>query len=234
MLKRAGLIFGLIFAFLAWKAIPPEAIGKVFPAFAPKDDYDPYLTMTAPFSEHTEAALEKSKAAKDISLEEMIENVPDPAKVIPVNLPHDSEKAVSDWVIAAVSDALNYDQFSEAVFQQKAAYFTPAGAQAYRTFLERNKVIESVSLTSYQLSAIVEDTPFLRNKGAVGGQYKWLYRVPVLLSYIPRGATEYEKVTPVNLETDLKIQLTRTPETIESPSAVLIEIWDGDLRQKKD
>lgn len=232
MLKRAAIVFGLLFLILIWKAIPPEAIGKVFPAFAPKDTYNPYLTMTAPFSEHTKAAQDALPEQQDIS--EIVEKIPDPTKVIPVHQPHGGAKEISDWLTNAISDVLNYPRFTEDLYDEKVMYFTAAGARAYRDFLEENKIIQSLSQSPYQVSAIVEEEPLLMNKGEVGGFYKWSYRVPILISYVPRDEKNYDKINPVNLEGTLRVQLTRIRNIPNNPYAVQIEIFKGPLRQRKD
>ena len=92
-------------------------------------------------------------------------------------------------------------------------------------FLEENKIIRILESDKFYVRSFVQDAPLLLNEGAVGDYYRWLYDVPVLVSYMDRNLKDYTKGDATTQAMDLRVQLMRSPEA--GKSGVVIDLWEG-------
>ncbi len=164
------------------------------------------------------------------------EEAPDPTKVslpensTPLDQPHRDGKEISEWVTTAISEALTFDQQSyEPVLVANAKLFTADGNKQYVTFLTDNNIIKVLQSKKFYVRSFVLDAPLLLNEAPVGGTYRWLYEVPVMLSYMEYGVTDYKKLEPINQKLMLTVQIGRV--TDRKGMAVLIERWDGKVQR---
>lgn len=125
-----------------------------------------------------------------------------------------------------VAEALSFDK-SNFVYNsgQMQQYFTPAGFQQYQQFLTSTSFEPTLRQSDLQSGAFTEQEPLELSSGVYGGTYKWLFEVPVTISFIPRQMETYRSDTPPqNRRVLLRAQFTRVKDAAD-PNAVKIEIW---------
>ncbi len=184
---------------------------------------DPMETLQAPFALDPKAAPPKER--------------PDPTKAelpvnqLPLDQPHRDNQEISSWLTSVTSAAMTFDGDDyQAKIKDNEKYFTLAGKEQYMVFLNGNNVIKVLDSKKFHVRSFVQDIPLLLNEGAVNGVYRWLYEVPMMVSYMERGVTDYKKLEPVNQQIVLTVQVGRVPSS-GTDMAVLIERWDGRVQQ---
>lgn len=200
-----------------------DLLRTLFPSMF-RDTYNPYATMKAPFADNADTA-----ETPDIqTLEDLEKLIPKPSEIVPVHLPHATIKTVRDWVTNAMSDALTFENINLQQEQKDALqYFTPIGQQQYKDFLTTNKITETLAAKRHRLIGIVQNEPFFIGERADQGRYKWLFEVPIMISFIDINADDYERTQPTNRQATLQIQIARSDITESNPHDILIELWQG-------
>jgi hypothetical protein len=132
---------------------------------------------------------------------------------------HRTRREMGIWIVESVSELLNLDQGNvRAVFNAAQPYFTDAAFRQYRAYLEAESLLSNIEAGQLTLGAIVDQTPQLMNEGVIGGVYRWLYDVPVMMTHTPaRGAAQTKSAT-------LRIQLGRINDE-SNPDKMVIESW---------
>jgi len=114
--------------------------------------------------------------------------------VMPVNLsePHRAVQQVADWIALSVGTMMNFDSAGY------GAHLTTMGSYAngkalgdFQSFVDQNKIMETLKNGNLRMTSSTEEMPLLLNKGAVDGSYRWLYEIPVLLTFLPLDAKSY-------------------------------------------
>lgn len=188
-------------------------------------DPDPTDKMVAPFADPALKEQAKSNAAPaDL-----------PINQIGLDRPHRRSQDLAKWVATATAEILSFNPDSEAAyFQSLSTKMTPAAQAEFRTWLTTSGILAELQTAPLQLSGFVEETPFLLNEGVVAGTYRWLYEVPVMISYLPRGAKSYEKEQEVNSRRlILTVQAGRDPNAT-TEDAILIETWSVRANTRKN
>lgn len=140
---------------------------------------------------------------------------------------------ISQWVGDSVSSAMNFESAqAQKMFIVDEKIFTKAGREQYLKFLEEKNIQKVIDTNRYRVSSFVEDTPVLVNEGAVNGVYRWLYRVPVVVSYMDRGMKSYENAKPVTQKAMIDVQIGRAMGAVND-TGVLIERWSGTIKPFK-
>ncbi len=230
MKMHAGfLVFALIFS-LAVTAAPPAQAGWLeffFPSLR-KKEYDPTYTMQAPFAVDEET---RNKQVADPNAS----RPPPPKHVMPenntpLNQPHRDNQEISEWLTNVLSDAMTFDKPDyNALIKIDEQYFTEGGKGQYKQFLASTSMLKILDSGKYDVRSFVQGQPLLLNEGAVNGSYRWLYEVPMMMSYVERGAKSYKNLEPVNQQVILTVQVGRVPGVMEG-IAILIERWDGKVQ----
>ncbi len=132
---------------------------------------------------------------------------------------HRTRKEMQVWIVESVSELLNLNKQNKAeVFRAVRPYFTEAGFVQYEAYLKADNVLADIETGKYALGTIVDQTPQALNDGVIGGKYRWLYDVPVIMSLTPtQGEAQNKKGT-------LRIQLGRTMDE-NNPAKIVIESW---------
>jgi hypothetical protein len=136
-----------------------------------------------------------------------------------------SGQEVARWVevIAVESLSLTPSNFDENTRLVKN-YFTDSGYQQYQSYLSQTKFEEVLKQRGLQSGAILERPPLKANAMVQNGVFKWLYEVPVTLSFIPAGQTRGSAVNAQNQRFTLRLQLTRAADP-QNPNRIKVEIW---------
>lgn len=147
----------------------------------------------------------------------------------PLEKPHRLDAEITNWAEAVTAKALNFSSDDYNVdLQNSSLLFDASGRDQYTVFLREQNMLKVLQTGKYQIRSYVKDTPLLLNEGAVGGRYRWLYRVPVMVSYMPRGLRSYEDVKPINRDLQIDLQIGR--KTLEeAEQGIQIERWSGQV-----
>lgn len=197
-----------------------DIIDFLFPGLRDKGP-DPAQTLQAPFA--------------DIRTPDGGQMGPEPqgAKLLPENsipleLPHRSTNEISDWLVTAASESMTFQSgdYSKDL-AATAVYFDEGGRKQFEDFLAQNNILKVLETGKYHVRSFVKETPLLLNEGAVGGRYRWLFEVPLMLSYMDRANSDYKsKAQPVNQLVKLTVQIGRSDKPLGGPN-VVIERWFG-------
>ncbi|MCB1532920.1 MAG: DotI/IcmL family type IV secretion protein [Alphaproteobacteria bacterium] len=141
--------------------------------------------------------------------------------------PHRLSRDIGKWLTTVLSETLTFDaQDYKTDLAETEQYFDQNGRAKYLAFLEQFKMTRVLESGNFYIRTFVQEEPLLLNEGDVGGYYRWLFEVPVLVSYMDRSLTDYAKGSPTTQEMTLQIQLVRSAKAGES--GVLIDQWDGE------
>lgn len=151
--------------------------------------------------------------------EEKIVIVDDTIETDAIGKAHRTRREMQVWILESVSELLNLSQQNKKdIFRIVRPYFTQDGFAQYEAYLKTDNVLADVEAGKVSLSAIVDETPLALNDGLIGGKYRWLYDVPVIISLKPlQGPVQNKKAT-------VRIQLGRTMDE-NNPDKLVIESW---------
>ncbi len=147
--------------------------------------------------------------------------------------PHRTARELAVWVSQSVSEVLTFDAPGFAG-QMRAAekYFSVAGYQEFKAYIQQANLEATLKNGDQKVNVLVEQPPLLLNSGPAGGVYKWLYEVPVTISYTPRQLRE---LRPDNKMTQgrkltVRLQLGRYDDAMTT-EGVRIETWAVSARR---
>lgn len=154
-------------------------------------------------------------------------------QALPLEQPNRTSRELQEWVSMAVSEVLTLDAVQyETQLSQGKGYFTDDGYTQFVSYLNDSTLFDILKNGDLKTSVFVETPPLLLNDGPVGGVYRWLYDVPVTISYIPRTITNYTKTTDAQVRrVNVRVQVGRIDDPA-APEAVRIESWVVTLRRK--
>jgi hypothetical protein len=136
--------------------------------------------------------------------------------------PHRDQDQVGLWLSDKVSEILNikpsdYDDHMKAI----KPFMTPDALVAYTKFMEDSTILNRMRLNHLQLHSFVEQSPLLLNQGPVDDRYRWLYEVPVTLTFLREGLKDYDEnnvpASSSNYRLLIRIQIGRVVEGQDSP-----------------
>ncbi len=148
-----------------------------------------------------------------------------PGGTADLSIEHMSGQEVARWVEVIAVECLsltpsNFDENTRLVKN----YFTEPGYQQYQSYLAQTKFAEVIKGRGLQSGAILERPPLEANSMVQNGVYKWLYEVPITLSFIPAGQTRGSAANAQNQRFTLRLQLTRAQDP-QNPNRIKVEIW---------
>jgi len=150
-----------------------------------------------------------------------------PQNAIPLNQPHRGQDDISRWVVTAVSEALTFSEkeYRPKIEEAAEQFFIPAAARQYQSFLRDNKILGVLEGRRYRVQSFTQGRPALLNEGALQGQYRWLYEVPVMVSYMDRLNFDYRENSPINQKYTLMVQVGRQKGGGFDGEGIAIESW---------
>lgn len=176
---------------------------------------DPGQTLQAPFAYDPNRKIEAGETL--------------PENAVPLDISHRSSSEIGKWLMTAVSDTMSFEIDEEgAAAPIKREYFTPSGVTQFQEFLTKTGIQKVLDSRKYHMRSFVRQSPLLLNEGAVQGHYRWLFEVPLMVSYITPGNFKYENSEAINQAITLTVQVTRVREG-GGAEGVLIEIWKGKI-----
>ena len=105
-------------------------------------------------------------------------------------------------------------------------YFTETGYAQYQEFLKSASFEAVLAPGTLQSAAYVEQPALEISHGVYSGAYKWLFEVPVTISFIPPDPETYRdgQTKAENRRILLRAQFTRVKDAAD-PLAVKVEFW---------
>jgi len=140
-----------------------------------------------------------------------------------------SEGEIAEFLTQAITESLSFHTGNyEDTKTKSARYFVPSAHQQYLAFLDGSQIYQGLSASNLEAKAFIKDEPILQNAVVQNGVFKWLMDVPVIMSFVPQGATEVNRNsnTIVNQSFILRIQVTRVSDP-QDPERVAIEVWQA-------
>ena len=220
MLNMSRFFLFSVCAFLLLFPVAHAQAGIVeflFPSL--KDEQpNPSETLKAPFAD----------------TEEEVKNATVPPKEVPLNQPHRTSGEIGEWVTSIASDALTFEGKQDNELEGKKVNFDTGGWSEYEAFLEAQKIKSVIDSGQYQLRSYVQDIPVLLNEGAVNERYRWLYEVPVHVSYLQRNLDSYKnaRVEPINRIMTVRVQVGRIADA-DNDMGLQVERWSGKVNKSK-
>lgn len=143
---------------------------------------------------------------------------------IAIDQPHRSDNELKGWIGSAVSESLTLDPRDlNGTYDLVKPYFTASGFKAYKDYLQNSGILKSLQGNDNLMSLFMEQQALLLNAVEVDGVYRWLYQIPVTLSFIPSNSTRAgQNVT--NRKVTLRVQISRVP-TEDNEEGMQIESW---------
>ena len=144
---------------------------------------------------------------------------------------HLNTQEVRRWVEHAISETTTFDNADyQQSFRETQPYFSSAGHQQYADFLRSTGVMQILASNEYFVRSFVEDIPVLLNEGVVDSRYRWLFQVPVTLTYMERSMENYEEYNPVSQQMSITIQVGRSGDAA-GEDGIVIETWTGAVKE---
>lgn len=207
-----------ILILIALILIPFSAQAGLLEFFFPtlkKDEPNPAETLVAPFAVNTDAEIGKINTL--------------PTNAIPLDKPHRLSSDINKWIAVKTIEALNFlEPDYAAQLEKNRASFDTFGYGQYQSFLTQNGITRTLQSGQYTVRTFNDKTPLLMNEGAVDGRYRWLYRVPIMVTYLQAGADGYNNAKPQNAHGTIDIQIGRNNEATDN-EGILIERWSGKI-----
>ncbi|MCF8495210.1 MAG: DotI/IcmL family type IV secretion protein [Alphaproteobacteria bacterium] len=184
-----------------------------FPALKKKAP-DPSETLTAPFADLPKG--ESNDSGGNVIF-----------KDLPLENAHRTREEIGQWLMMSVSETLTFDEYEFGdVPKTNRRFFDESGFRFYRDFLEDQSILKVLRSGKFHMRSIIQEHPLLLNEGPVDGRYRWLFEVPVLLSFIDKNARDYKQTQPINQMMILTVQIGRSDDS-PNEHKILIERWSG-------
>lgn len=143
-----------------------------------------------------------------------------------LSMPHRTDKEISDWLISAISESLSFkNQDINTDLQSTRDYFNNQGHSQYLEALRQQNIIPALQSGRFIVINYVDGMPLLINEGAIDGRYRWLFEVPVTLTFLPRGTTNYANAEPENKNVTFIMQVGRIEKADFLDIGIKIESW---------
>lgn len=183
---------------------------------------DPSVTLRAPFS------YDQADTTEEGSLAALSEGPQ------PLRYAHTTETEIAKWLVMAVSNSMNYEVGGKPdIATEHSKYFAQSGQQQFRDFLVQNNIQKVIDTGRFNIRSFARERPLLLNSASANDRYRWLYEVPLMVSYMDAKDFNYKEDDPVNQQIILTIQVGRFDKVDDPENAfdVLIETWSGRSQQ---
>lgn len=181
----------------------------------PDNSPDPAQTLEAPF------AYKGSEKPDAIGIEQ-----PKKSAIVPLQHAHTNEAAIGKWLIEAVSESMSHQIGGADVYEKNKGYFAPSGLAQFKQFMKDNNIQKVIDSKRFNIRSFVKESPLLLNSGSAENRFRWLYEVPLMVSYMDAEKFNYKEDEPVNQHIALTVQVGRV-EQAGNPLGILIETWSG-------
>lgn len=146
---------------------------------------------------------------------------------VPLDRPHRTGEQLVTWTEDRVTAAMNIDPSEwDAHMKLLQPDFAPYGLQEYQNYLQTSGIMDVLKTKNLRLNAIMDGTATLLSEGALSGSYRWLYQVPLMISYydasVKTAKGQGGKVQ--NQKFSIRVQIGRSA-TAQNDDQIMIERW---------
>lgn len=180
-----------------------------------------YLT-----EESIQLPTEKAPFSEDMLLVDGGQAVPLQERFLSLENPHRTRKEIQSWLNMVIPESLSFDASSfPKVSNQVKGYYTVSGFKQYQEYLQASEIPSSLKNNNYRMGVFIEELPLKLNALSSDGIYRWLYQIPITISFLPKNTTNLlGQEQAVNRKLNLRVQLRRV-KLPNDPNAVQIESW---------
>jgi len=140
--------------------------------------------------------------------------------------PHRTTDEISAWAQQASADVLSFSaENQDAKISSFKKYFTAQGWQLYISYLKDAKILEMVDQAGYSVSTIVSQPPEVVNRGAAGGVYHWIVRMPITISFFKKDPASEEPKAGPSGKFYLFLDIARTTQESDAEDSMGIVNW---------
>ncbi|MFN3700540.1 MAG: DotI/IcmL/TraM family protein [Alphaproteobacteria bacterium] len=190
---------------------------------APDNEPDPAVTLRAPFAAPSRATVSEGE-------ENVTETQQQPNPRISLRYAHTTELEIANWLVTAVSNAMSFEVGEESnIAERNKSYFAQSGLEQFQSFLDANNIQKVIDSNRFNINSFVRERPLLLNSGTAQDRFRWVFEVPILVSYMNAETFNYKTDEPVNQNILLTIQIGRFHD-VEDPDNIFdvkIETWNG-------
>ena len=146
---------------------------------------------------------------------------------ITLDKPHMSDREIKAWISRVVSESLFFNKKNYSnVAKNIKPYFTESGFRKFQDYLITSGIAESIRTNEYNMSIYIEKQPIFLNSSVIHGTYKWLYQMPVVISFFPIGGKQIAEDADKFINRDLQLRLQITRAKVDgNPDVIQIEDW---------
>lgn len=180
----------------------------------------PLLREWSPDQEKISARAQKE--AEKFVTETMGPPMPGTATAIALDQPHRGNQQVGEWLGPVLAGMLDFSAagYDEHVRKMETGADERARAD-FHGFVIGSNILDTLNEHNYRLTASIEGTPLLLNKGAVDGRYRWLFETPVLLTFLPADAKSYTDTQHLNQHVLVTAQVGRVPYSVSADELMI-------------
>ena len=147
--------------------------------------------------------------------------------MISLDKAHVMDNEIQNWISMSVSESLtfNKDDLSEVVGNIKP-YYTEEGFKQFEQYLLNSGIATSIRSGDFDMGVYIEEKPIFLNSSVIDGKFKWLYQMPLAISFFPKNAGNVAENADrfVNRKVTLRLQITRAVLD-DDPDRLQIETW---------
>lgn len=154
---------------------------------------------------------------------------------VPLSRPHRHKSQIAEWLEDVVAQALTiYVSDIDSSDPPFRASMNDKAWRAYEKFLDVSNARAIVRSNKLDLISYVDNTPVLVTQGVVNGRYRWLFEVPVTMSFVSDYDEDEGIKDPVNWYVNIDIQVGRVASD-GTADDIVMENWTVEVlpgRQK--
>ncbi len=190
---------------------------------APDEGPKPEDTLMAPFGQDKPAPTQQP--SKLMNMYDPMKSAEDTSSLTTA---HRSSEQIGEWVMNFATQTLTIDLATYATTSVKSStLMTPYALKEYNDFLTKNQILAVLKTNGMKLAAVAENKPEVLQEGALEGSYRWLYKVPLMLTYYQQSAdpnAAASKNAPQTRRMVLNIQVGRVPKN-QLADELIVERW---------
>jgi intracellular multiplication protein IcmL len=132
-----------------------------------------------------------------------------------LNQPMVAQPYLLQWAMVSVRTVFNMSFANyQQVLDKGHPEFTQAGWSSFRNALDSNGVIDTITTSKLEVSAIVSGAPVILRQMIVHGFYTWQVQMPILLTYTSASMSSKQRIL-------VTMDIMRVP-TLSSPEGIQI------------
>lgn len=149
---------------------------------------------------------------------------------VKLDTPHRTPEQVRHWLTEVIATVLTFNPNRyERHKRELESVMDPTAILEFDRQIKNSNLLTYLSSNNIELVSIVEsfnDNEHLQNRDVLGGRYRWLYKVPVTLTFLPIGMSSYEDRSPLSKQVYVFAQVGRIQKDEQHPYELLLESWE--------